>query len=98
MPVPDGVPIVGTEAALRGYEGTGAVGRVVADLEGMAAAVEEVLASESRLQAMADAAVDAWRARYSYEPFRDRVHGAMRELLGSSADDPGLADVPGRAQ
>ena len=93
-----GVPIVGTEAALRGYEGTGAFGRVVADLEGMAAAVEEVLASESRLQAMADAAVDAWRARYSYEPFRDRVHGAMRELLGSSADDPGLAGVPGRAR
>lgn len=80
-----GVPIVGTAAALRGYEGVETMGRVVADLEGMAGAVQEVLANESRLQAMADAAVAVWRARYSYEPFRDRVHGAMREVLGSSS-------------
>lgn len=77
-----GVPVVGTEAGLRGYEPERGVAVLTAPaIDGMVPLLEGLLADSARHEAMAVAARAAWRTRLSYEPFAARVDAVVSDLL-----------------
>lgn len=82
-----GVPVVGTEAGLRGYEPERGVAVLTAPaMDGIAPLLEGVLADPARLEAMGSAAHAAWRTRLSYAPFAARVDAVVSDLLGAAPD------------
>jgi glycosyltransferase involved in cell wall biosynthesis len=83
-----GVPTVGTDKGLRGYEQIDRFGRVVADARDVLPAARDLLADENTAAGLAAGAIDSWRTDYAIDVFSMRLHRILA-ALGSRRSSPG---------
>jgi len=76
-----GVPVVGTEVGLRGYEKIDYFGRSVKSISEMSNIILELLQEPSRLTTYSEAAIDIWKKQYSIDTFTHRLHGILDDFF-----------------
>jgi len=75
-----GVPIVGTNCGLRGYEDVESFGFAVESSAGMIGGILDLLASTDRQKELSTNAFEVWKRKYTFEAFRSRIHAVLDQV------------------
>lgn len=74
-----GVPVVGTEKGMRGYQKIEKFGFAVNDVSDMSRVINELIKNENELKIISMNALNIWRTHYSYHAFCTRIHSILDE-------------------
>jgi len=76
-----GVPVVGTQNGLRGYNNISQFGVVVEDIGHMTSVIRDLLENNGmKLSSLSSNAYTIWKEQYSFDVFSNRLHTIIREL------------------
>lgn len=75
-----GVPVVGTDKGLRGYENVSQCGYSVPTVSDMTEPIRNLMSDEIKLESLASSAAGVWKLQYSFEVFCKRIHSILNRI------------------